>query len=1486
MTSKGGVPQIMVFRPTYEEFKDFAKYIEYIESQGAHKAGVAKIIPPKEWVPRRNGFKVEDIGDMVIKNPICQVVTGRLGSYTQINVQKNAMTVRDFYRMANSATYQTPPHDGLEDLERRYWKNITYVSPIYGADVCGSLTDPDCDVWNINKLRTVLDYVEEDYGISIAGVNTAYLYFGMWKTTFAWHTEDMDLYSINYLHYGAPKSWYAIPPEHGRRLERLAVNFFPSEAKQCQAFLRHKMFLLSPQILKKYSIPFNRITQEEGEIMITFPYGYHSGFNHGFNCAESTNFASPRWVEYGKRATLCHCKDDMVRISMDTFVRRFQPERYELWLAGKDVGPHPEDPSRNTPANRPTHADVVCNKSTEEMAKVTALIDSQQKRHKRHPIHKRKGSDRLEGDQQLLALGDLYEREEDSDGDDGDSDDDDDEEERRPRHKRHRLSFTAADGSPQLQAEPVVELERLDSITGGSCDEPHQRHRKRHLVHGSRRITFEPTGDGAALRRRLMAAVRHRRRAPDPTVAAELQKALAEAAQELPKLLDVSDEQREAAREAEAKTLAEDEQRRLEEVKKEEEKKAEEKAAAAAAAAAEAVAEIKAKEEERTRLALAAPGPSGVSSRPSAALADSSGVPVRRKSFKKESKDPKTAAALEESRLKEEAVIQNILKAMREEAGSSGAVLEKKFKIPKKSRQPSSPERRSSTDGSTAPSTSQLNGSHGTWPSDSRPAPLPPPPPDPTAIATATAASQQPSFLAVGTGRDPGGLPVRAATSATTAPPAPVRRRLPAGLLHWLRHLVGCRWDRAARRRRLTRLLDEPLPEPTRRGLLRLLKQTVAASGSVTPPPSSAEGFSSSSSNNTSSSSNTTSSSSTLPLHSPPQPPPDGQINARGRTENSGIETEETVHPASLSDRGVTPALMDMPGLIGAESLNLGLPTDLMLSTGAANAETVGLGVMSDGTISAGMATNETAIPALQPNPEPPPASLTATDIQSRGVASVHTELAGTAVSATENNGAAGGPPELAGTVVSPTVSTGPAPITEIRLVAPPGPAAAEGRPEVTAPPVRTVTTGGTGPDPTLTTTVQIGRLRETLSVRLRTAADSSLCRPPTAAAGPAGGRDPTAIICTIATAPAAGGPVRAVTRPPGPAGSGTVAVGRTARGVVTIGRAAGALGTTAAAVTRPPLPTGLIRDAWMAAPAAVSQGPAQTPASTHGPPQTPTGVPACRPAVLPSVSPCPPTPAAASGPRTPPPSRQPRQPVILSPDKARLLRSLLSQLRQHCSTSGDSCPPRSSSGSSSSSGRPPGTCLAADFSSSSSSPGRAEAPPPPPPPPLPPVLPPVPVQVPRADPPPVVLPSPAEAPGLELIHQAMMQLENASPPPPPPPPPPSSALVPVVNDNVPPVKTEPAHDTVEEQRHTSVDSESDGDDTATDSDSELEEDPEPWLPPSADWAAPLTGLWTPLKDPGDRSDLVRAHNRQRSRVPPHCAVCQLWAPPAAPAPA
>jgi len=38
-----GPAKILVFRPTYDEFKDFSKYIDYMESKGAHKGGIAKV---------------------------------------------------------------------------------------------------------------------------------------------------------------------------------------------------------------------------------------------------------------------------------------------------------------------------------------------------------------------------------------------------------------------------------------------------------------------------------------------------------------------------------------------------------------------------------------------------------------------------------------------------------------------------------------------------------------------------------------------------------------------------------------------------------------------------------------------------------------------------------------------------------------------------------------------------------------------------------------------------------------------------------------------------------------------------------------------------------------------------------------------------------------------------------------------------------------------------------------------------------------------------------------------------------------------------------------------------------------------------------------------------------------------------------------------------------------------------------------------------
>ncbi|KAK6225384.1 JmjC domain-containing protein [Colletotrichum tabaci] len=203
-----------------------------------------------------------------------------------------------------------------EELERIYWKTLTYAPPLYGADLMGTLFHESTELWNLNKLPNLLDVL----GTKVPGVNTAYLYLGMWKATFAWHLEDVDLYSINYLHFGAPKQWYSISQADARRFEAAMKNIWPTDAKACDQFLRHKGFLISPSHLKQhYNITVNKCVSYPGEFVVTYPYGYHSGYNLGYNCAEAVNFALDSWLPMGKIAKRCECAQAQDSVWVDVY---------------------------------------------------------------------------------------------------------------------------------------------------------------------------------------------------------------------------------------------------------------------------------------------------------------------------------------------------------------------------------------------------------------------------------------------------------------------------------------------------------------------------------------------------------------------------------------------------------------------------------------------------------------------------------------------------------------------------------------------------------------------------------------------------------------------------------------------------------------------------------------------------------------------------------------------------------------------------------------------------------------------------------------------------------------------------------------------------------------------------------------------------------------------------------------------------------------
>lgn len=223
--------------------------------------------------------------------------------------------LEDFdYRIDDNDQYT--PERCLE-LEKSYWKSLTFNNPMYGADLPGSLFDDNTTEWNVAHLDNILNRL----GVTLPGVNSAYLYLGMWKATFSWHVEDMDLYSINYIHFGAPKQWYSVSQDDNQKFEKVMKDIFPNDARHCGQFMRHKTFGASPARLAQHDLHVNKLVHYEREFVITFPYGYHSGYNLGYNCAESVNFATEEWLEYGKVARKCECVTDAVSIDVNDIIR-------------------------------------------------------------------------------------------------------------------------------------------------------------------------------------------------------------------------------------------------------------------------------------------------------------------------------------------------------------------------------------------------------------------------------------------------------------------------------------------------------------------------------------------------------------------------------------------------------------------------------------------------------------------------------------------------------------------------------------------------------------------------------------------------------------------------------------------------------------------------------------------------------------------------------------------------------------------------------------------------------------------------------------------------------------------------------------------------------------------------------------------------------------------------------------------------------------
>lgn len=163
------------------------------------------------------------------------------------------------------------------------------------------------DAWNLNNLCRQEECVLSHCGgwagsEDISGMMVPWLYVGMLFASFCWHVEDHFAHSINFMHAGAPKTWYGVPGHAACTFEAAMKEAVP-ELLASEAGLLYKMTtMLPPRTLAEAGVPVCRLLQRAGSFVITWPRAYHAGFSHGLNMAESSNFATPDWLPWGRMA--------------------------------------------------------------------------------------------------------------------------------------------------------------------------------------------------------------------------------------------------------------------------------------------------------------------------------------------------------------------------------------------------------------------------------------------------------------------------------------------------------------------------------------------------------------------------------------------------------------------------------------------------------------------------------------------------------------------------------------------------------------------------------------------------------------------------------------------------------------------------------------------------------------------------------------------------------------------------------------------------------------------------------------------------------------------------------------------------------------------------------------------------------------------------------------------------------------------------------
>ncbi|XVE99292.1 hypothetical protein REPUB_Repub03eG0186000 [Reevesia pubescens] len=200
----------------------------------------------------------------------------------------------------SSTTLSTMESDGISHSKRKSENASNDMEGTAGWKLSNS-------PWNLQVIARSAGSLTRFMPDDIPGVTSPMVYIGMLFSWFAWHVEDHELHSMNFLHTGSSKTWYAVPGDYAFAFEEvIRTDAYGGDIDRLAALslLGEKTTLLSPELIVASGIPCCRLVQNPGEFVVTFPRAYHVGFSHGFNCGEAANFGTPQWLQVAKEAAV------------------------------------------------------------------------------------------------------------------------------------------------------------------------------------------------------------------------------------------------------------------------------------------------------------------------------------------------------------------------------------------------------------------------------------------------------------------------------------------------------------------------------------------------------------------------------------------------------------------------------------------------------------------------------------------------------------------------------------------------------------------------------------------------------------------------------------------------------------------------------------------------------------------------------------------------------------------------------------------------------------------------------------------------------------------------------------------------------------------------------------------------------------------------------------------------------------------------------